>query len=103
MLMMAFGRRVFPVDAHVGRVLSRVHPYESLGLDLRGCSQKVRQRLLAELIPPDVRKRLHINLIVLGRTTCTPARPRCDHCPIATWCLTGGLALTPSVAVEVAA
>jgi endonuclease III len=35
-MMYALGRRVFPVDTHVGRVLSRLGPYRELGLSLTG-------------------------------------------------------------------
>ena len=34
-MMYALGRAVFPVDTHVGRVLSRLHPYRELGLSQR--------------------------------------------------------------------
>ena len=35
-MMYSFGRKVFPADTHVGRVLSRIGPYRELGLSLDG-------------------------------------------------------------------
>jgi endonuclease III len=86
-LLMSFGRDVFPVDAHVGRVLSRVRPYAALGLRLHGRTQKERQRILADVIPPDARKSLHINLILHGRRVCLSGVPKCGRCVIADDCL----------------
>src|SRR5262249_23370107 len=54
-MMYAFGRQVFPVDTHVGRVLSRLGPYRDLGLDLGGLDHKKLQAVLADLIPPNLR------------------------------------------------
>ena len=33
-MMYSFGRQVFPVDTHAGRVLARLGPYRELGLAL---------------------------------------------------------------------
>lgn len=102
-LLMAFGRSTFPVDAHVGRALSRLRPYETLGLDLHNYTHKVRQRLLPDVIPPDARKALHINLLVLGRTTCVSGRPRCAQCAISASCSLGRDKATSSPMKEMAA
>ena len=45
-MMYSFGRRVFPADTHVGRVLSRIGPYRELGLSLAGLDHKKLQREL---------------------------------------------------------
>ncbi len=48
-MMYSFDREVFPVDTHVGRVLTRLGPYRELGLDLEGLDHKQLQRVLADL------------------------------------------------------
>jgi DNA (cytosine-5)-methyltransferase 1 len=84
-MMYAFDRRVFPVDTHVGRVLTRLAPYRELGLDLRGLDHKKLQAVLADLVPPNLRYSLHVNLVVHGRTICGQ-RPQCDRCLVNKLC-----------------
>lgn len=55
---MALGRRTFAVDAHVGRVLSRLRLYAPLGLDLAALDHKQRQAILPPLVPPALRRDL---------------------------------------------
>ena len=69
-MMYSFGRRVFPADTHVGRVLARVGPYRELGLSLDGLDHKKLQAMLADLVPPTLRYSLHVNLLVHGREVC---------------------------------
>ena len=76
-MMYSFDRQVFPVDTHVGRVLTRIGLYRELGLDLEGLDHKQLQNVLAELIPPNLRYSLHVNLLVHGREVCTAQRPKC--------------------------
>jgi len=85
-MMYSLGRDVFPVDTHVGRVLSRVGPYRELGLSLDGLDHKKLQAVLADLVPPPLRHSLHVNLLVHGRTTCVSRRPLCDNCDIRKLC-----------------
>jgi endonuclease III len=73
--MYSFGRQVFPADTDVGRVLSRLGPYRELGLTLEGQDHKQRQRVLVDLIPPNLRYGLHVNLVQHGRTVCRSLRP----------------------------
>lgn len=87
-MMYSLGRKVFPVDTHVGRVLSRLGPYRELGLSLRGLDHKQLQALLADLIPPNLRYSLHVNLLVHGREVCRSPRPLCDRCEIRNFCST---------------
>jgi DNA (cytosine-5)-methyltransferase 1 len=87
-MMYALGREVFPVDTHVGRVLARLGPYRELGLVLRGLDHKQLQVVLAELIPPNLRYSLHVNLLVHGREICRSPRPLCDRCELRNFCST---------------
>jgi len=85
-MMYAFGRTVFPVDAHVGRILARVGPYRELGLDLDGLDHRRLQAVLADLVPPNLRHGLHVNLIAHGREVCRARSPRCGECVIRGFC-----------------
>ncbi|WP_435007960.1 DNA (cytosine-5-)-methyltransferase [Tundrisphaera lichenicola] len=85
-MMYSFGRRVFPADTHVGRVLSRIGPYRELGLLLDGLDHKKLQRELAELIPPNLRYSLHVNLVEHGRAICKSPKPLCEKCELRNLC-----------------
>jgi DNA (cytosine-5)-methyltransferase 1 len=87
-MMYSLGRDVFPVDTHVGRILSRLGPYRTLGLSLSGLGHKKLQAELADLIPPNLRYSLHVNLVAHGRTVCRAVRPLCDRCEIRNFCAT---------------
>jgi endonuclease III len=71
-MMCSLDRPAFPVDAHVGRVLERLGVFRSIGIDLAGRDHKVKQRVLADAVPPALRYTLHVNTLVHGRTTCLP-------------------------------
>lgn len=85
-MMYAFGRQVFPADTHVGRVLSRIGPYRELGLSLEGLDHKKLQRELTDLIPPNLRYSLHVNLVQHGRVVCKSPKPLCGSCEIRNLC-----------------
>ena len=85
-MMYSFGRQVFPVDTHVGRVLTRLGLYRELGLNLDGLDHKQLQKVLADLIPPNLRYSLHVNLLVHGREVCRAKRPRCEQCELRHFC-----------------
>ena len=85
-MMYSFGRKVFPADTHVGRVLSRIGPYRELGLSLEGLDHKKLQRELAELMPPNLRYSLHVNLVEHGRAVCRSPRPLCERCELRNLC-----------------
>jgi len=87
-MMYSMGRSVFPVDTHVGRVLRRLGIYRHLGLDLEGLDHKQLQATLADLIPPNLRYALHVNLVVHGREVCRVVGPRCDACELRKLCRT---------------
>jgi len=57
-----------------------------LGLSLDGLDHKQLQRLLADLIPPNLRHGLHVNLVEHGRAVCQALRPRCGACELRNFC-----------------
>ena len=63
-MMYSFGR--LPADKHAGRVLARLGPYRELGLTLDGFDHKKLQTILADVIPPNLRYALHVNLVQHG-------------------------------------
>ena len=87
-MMYALGRAVFPVDTHVGRVLGRIGLYRELGLSLDGLDHKQLQAELADLIPPNLRYSLHVNLVAHGRDVCRAPRPACERCELRLLCRT---------------
>src|SRR5262249_29404408 len=87
-MMYSFGRKVFPVDTHVGRTLARLGPYRELGLSLLGLDHKKLQAELAGLVPPNLRYSLHVNLVAHGREICRAVRPLCDQCEVRNLCST---------------
>jgi DNA (cytosine-5)-methyltransferase 1 len=87
-MMYSMGREVFPVDTHVGRTLARLGPYRELGLDLSGLDHKQLQVVLADLVPPNLRYSLHVNLLVHGREICIAGTPRCGECDLRKFCKT---------------
>ncbi|MCK6680982.1 MAG: DNA (cytosine-5-)-methyltransferase [Thermoanaerobaculia bacterium] len=85
-MMYSLNRSAFPVDTHVGRVLTRLGPYRELGLDLRGLDHKKLQAVLAGIIPPNLRYSLHVNLVEHGRKVCTSGQPHCKSCDLRGFC-----------------
>jgi DNA (cytosine-5)-methyltransferase 1 len=85
-MMYSFGRQMFPADTHVGRVLARLGPYRELGLSLDGLDHKKLQRVLPDLVPPNLRYSLHVNLVAHGRAVCHSLRPVCSHCELRNFC-----------------
>jgi len=83
-LLFALGRKVFPVDAHCYRVVTRAWRY-GRGLTL---TDRVADEIQSR-IPPELRRPLHVNFVLLGRELCVPRDPRCEVCPIRGLCETG--------------
>jgi DNA (cytosine-5)-methyltransferase 1 len=84
----SLGRQVFPVDTHVGRVLARLRPYRELGLSLAGLDHKQLQAALADVVPPNLRYSLHVNLLMHGREVCRSPQPLCERCELRNLCAT---------------
>lgn len=85
-MLYAFARPVFPADAHVGRIVSRLGAVKAWTGDLQKADHKQRQAVLVDAIPPDLRYALHVNLVSHGRTVCLAVRPRCGQCVLARDC-----------------
>jgi endonuclease III len=85
-MLYALGRAVFPADTHVGRILARLGPYRELGLELKGLDHKQLQKTLADLIPPNLRHSLHVNLVAHGRGICHAIKPDCANCELKLFC-----------------
>jgi A/G-specific adenine glycosylase len=80
----AFGEAVPVVDGNVVRVLSR-----RLARADAAASAAARRRLAAaaaELVDPARPGDSNQALMELGATLCTPRRPACERCPLATGC-----------------
>jgi A/G-specific adenine glycosylase len=78
----AFGAAATPVDGNIERVMARLFAVETPLPEA-----KVELRRLAAGLTPARRPGDHAQALMdLGATVCTPKRPSCLVCPIATWC-----------------
>lgn len=84
-LCFALERPILPVDTHVDRVARR------LGLVPGGGGRERAHRVLNRIVPPELRRRLHLQLIRLGRDVCGARRAECGRCPVAESCPREGL------------
>ena len=78
----AFGRPVAAVDTNVRRVVTRV-----VG---RPLTVKALQAEADALVDPDQPATWTHASMELGATVCLSRRPRCDVCPVRTWCASAG-------------
>jgi len=83
-LMYSLDRPVFPVDAHCFRISQRLG-WVSKGTKL---TDRVADKLQAG-VPPNLRRDLHIGMILLGREYCQPQKMYCSECPLLEHCPTG--------------
>jgi len=74
-MLFSFDKPYFPVDTHIRRVTQR--------LGVVGAKDDPHRRM-NELLPPDpaLMRRLHLQLIRLGREICHPRNPNCADCPL---------------------
>lgn len=90
-LMYSLDRQVFPVDNHCFRICQR------LGWVGENASLSDRvSDLLQDGVPLELRKDLHVCMVLLGRDFCTPTNPDCAHCPILSFCPAGQSGLLTS-------
>ena len=83
------GRKsVSAANAHVGRVLARLGPFNELGVRLDGLDPKQLQAVLPEVVPPPIRHSLHVNLAVHGLEVCKSIAPDCSSCDLRNLCQT---------------
>lgn len=75
----AFGESTIAVDTHIFRVANRI------GLAKAKTPLATEQQLL-KVIPPKYLKDAHHWLVLHGRYVCTARNPKCDACPIQSYC-----------------
>ena len=97
-----FGERVAILDGNVRRVLARALGFVE---DLAGAAAQRRLWDRAtELLPRhDLPRTMPVytqGLMDLGAGPCSPRRPRCDACPLATICVANSLDSTGSIPVK---
>jgi endonuclease III len=95
-LTFAMGRAAFPVDTHVHREATR------LGWIPAKTTADKAHRLLAPMVPPDIRYDLHVALIKHGRTVCRAQRPQCGACVLLDLCDYGSAAVQDRTAAGAA-
>ena len=78
----ALDRDVFAVDTHVRRILDRLRIVPDTG-------GKVRAASYDAAVPARIRQRLHVNLVHHGRAFCKSRAPRCEQCPLISFCRPG--------------
>ena len=79
-------RRAVLIDSNIVRVLCRL-----VGAEYDGETRRKRWlRELAEaMTPPRAHRDYNYAVLDLAALVCLPRAPRCDECPIQTWCKTG--------------
>ena len=83
-LSMAFGEKIPAVDGNLLRVLSRLYGVEE---DISGTQGKKTITALAEeAIPGNRPGDFNEALMDLGAEVCIPRHPRCEACPLTTFC-----------------
>lgn len=83
-LMYSLNRFVFPVDRHCRRISARLGWIPKDAHITDALADK-----LQEGIPPNLRRDLHVGMVVLGRRICLSQNPRCSECPLLKYCPTG--------------
>ena len=83
-MLYSLGRRVFPVDSHCWRIAGRLG-WNGYSHEKKHASDIASNRL-QDLIRPDLRFSLHVNLVSHGRRICTARSPRCNNCIITSYC-----------------
>lgn len=79
-LLYCFDKPVLPVDIHTYRLAIR------LGLISRRVSYDQSHDILPKVIPPELRRRFHVNAVAHGRERCFAENPKCDGCPLSEFC-----------------
>ena len=79
-------RRAVLIDSNIVRVLCRL-----VGAEYDGETRRKRWlRELAEaMTPPRAHRDYNYAVLDLAAVVCRPRAPKCDECPILTWCTTG--------------
>lgn len=77
----ALGRPVFPVDVHCYRVSQRLGWAPSDGALTRRRADELQAG-----IPEELRRELHVGMVLLSRYYCRPRTPNCEVCPVTKLC-----------------
>jgi endonuclease-3 len=88
-MLFSLRKEVFPVDTHCWRISKRLGWLETKGKSEFCTSSEMDE--LQEMIPPELRFSLHVNLVSLGREFCSARLPKCSICPIERYCLKLGV------------
>jgi endonuclease III len=83
-MLFSLDRAVFPVDTHCWRIARRLGWVEPTRRD--GSCGPRDMDILQDLVPRELRRSLHVNLISFGRTVCRAQDPACSRCPVETLC-----------------
>lgn len=70
-----FHEPAFAVDTHVARVSKR------LGFAKEKDDVVTIEKKLCKKFPKEVWRRMHVQMVLFGRYTCTSKNPKCDACP----------------------
>jgi len=79
-LLFSFGKPVFPVDTHIFRISKR------LGWLDEKVTEAEANELLDQIVPNEIKYRLHLNMIAHGRQICRPQKPKCQECVLRNLC-----------------
>jgi A/G-specific adenine glycosylase len=79
----AFGERYLPIDGNIRRVLSRLF---DLGTRTESAYREHGERLLVGLKPREISAMVPA-FMELGALVCLPGNPKCEACPVRSFCL----------------
>jgi endonuclease-3 len=78
----AFDIPTIAVDTHVHRIPNMLNFIETQ-------TEKETNRVLCEKVPKEYWNRLNFTIVSFGQTVCLPRSPRCEVCPIVSYCERG--------------
>jgi endonuclease-3 len=78
-LVYAFKKAAIPVDIHVHRISNRLGWVKTI-------RPEQTEEALKLIIPKDQWIRINRILVRFGQQTCLPGRPKCEYCPISSYC-----------------
>ncbi len=84
-LMYTMHRSVFPVDVHCRRIMDRLGWISGDNRRAEDLADEAQQ-----LVPPPLRRTLHVGFVRHGRAVCTPRNPNCDRCCLSDLCSRSG-------------
>ncbi len=79
-LLFCAGKPVMPVDTHITRISKR------LGIVKENAGYEEIRRVYEDFLPPGLHERVHLQLIMFGRSLCKAKNPKCNVCPLKSLC-----------------